>query len=83
MHMLEKVFSIQPYRVGARNGKSLALIIPAKIVKEQKINPSTIFIVKPEEKKIILEKIDFSEQGIVLADKSFTASSQQVSNRIY
>ena len=80
--MIEKVFSIQPYRVGTRNGKSLALIIPAKIVKEQKINTSTVFLIKPEEKRIILERINLSEETSIPANKSFQASGQQVSGEI-
>jgi hypothetical protein len=80
--MIEKVFSIQPYKVGTRNGKSLALIIPAKIVKEQKINTSTVFLIKPEEKRIILERINLSEEISIPANKSFQASGQQVSGEI-
>jgi hypothetical protein len=41
-----KSYVIQPYRVGSKNGKSLALIIPARVAKECDISSSTVFSVR-------------------------------------
>ena len=79
----KKLFSTSPYRVGASTSNSLALVIPAQIVKDQKIDTSTIFIVKPEEKRIILEKVNFSEEKLIPAEESFEASGQQVSGEVH
>lgn len=52
INMNKKLFWTSPYKVGASRFNSLALVIPAKIVKDQKIDTSTIFLVKPEAKKL-------------------------------
>jgi hypothetical protein len=39
----KNVYAIQPYLVGPREKKSLAVIIPSKLVKEYGIDTSTIF----------------------------------------
>jgi hypothetical protein len=36
-------YGVQPYQVGGRQSKSLAVIIPAAIVREYHLSPSTIF----------------------------------------
>jgi hypothetical protein len=51
INMNKKLFWTS-YKVGASRSNSLALVIPAKIVKDQKIDTSTIFLVKPEAKKL-------------------------------
>ena len=80
--MNKKIFSTSPYKVGTKRSTSLALVIPAQIVREQKIDPSTIFIVKTETNRIILEQINFPQQKIITADKSFQASGQQLSETV-
>ena len=82
--MIEKdVYVIQPYKVGTKAKESLAVIIPSKIVKDCKIDPSTIFVIrtKESEKKIILERIGIpSQRGrVVSVGESSEASSQQIS----
>jgi hypothetical protein len=77
--MHKKIFSTSPYKVGTSGSNSLALVIPAQIVREQKIDTATIFLVKQEDKRIILEKINFSDEKIMPADKGFQSSGQQVS----
>jgi heterodisulfide reductase subunit A-like polyferredoxin len=37
---------VQPYQVGQKNKKSLAVIIPAKIARQCNITPDTLFSVK-------------------------------------
>ncbi|HEX5186959.1 MAG TPA: hypothetical protein VFV86_08725 [Nitrososphaeraceae archaeon] len=81
--MIDKnIHLVQPYKVGTKTKKSLAMIIPSKIVKSHKIEPSTIFIIRSDENKdkIILEMIDISSKKVVASvDKSSEASSQQIS----
>ena len=74
--MNRKVFSTSPYRAGGA-GTTMVMVIPAQIVKDQKIDNSTIFLVKPEGKRIILEIVSFSEEKKGSADESLEASSQQ------
>lgn len=77
--MNKKLFSTSPYRVGSSRSNSLAVVIPAQIVKDQKIDTSTIFLVKSEADRIIIEKVNFLEEKMIDADKSLDASSQHIS----
>jgi antitoxin component of MazEF toxin-antitoxin module len=40
------VYVVQPYRVGTKDRKSLAIVIPAQVVKEYSFDTSTIFALK-------------------------------------
>jgi hypothetical protein len=40
------VYVVQPYEVGTKERKSLAIIIPAEIAREYKIDPSAVLILK-------------------------------------
>jgi hypothetical protein len=53
------VYVIQPYRVGTKDRKSLAIVIPAQVVKEYSFNTSTVFALNVEKgnSKIILRKV--------------------------
>jgi hypothetical protein len=53
------VYALQPYEVGSKNAKSLALVIPAKVAKECDINTSTMFALRVDEnnKRITLQTI--------------------------
>jgi hypothetical protein len=42
--MIKTDYLIQPYFVGSKEAKSLALIIPARVRKEANLDASTIFI---------------------------------------
>jgi len=55
----------QPYQVGRRDRKSLAFIIPAKIVKKYNIDPSTIFAVRAEQQtnSIVLKIVDLDNSS--------------------
>lgn len=60
---------MQPYRVGSKNGKSLVILIPARIVKEFNINTSTVFMLRKnkEKKTITLETIhELNEQMMLI-----------------
>ena len=59
--MLSKTTYVsQPYQVGHKDRKSLAFIIPAKIVKKYNIDPSTIFAVRADQQtnSIMLQIVD-------------------------
>ena len=75
---------VQPYWVGTKDRKSLALIIPAQIAKEQNLNASTIFALRVDGTKIILQvvsaKCEEEETMMNPADKSFQTPNQQVSS---
>jgi hypothetical protein len=43
-------YAIQPYAVGSKGAKSLALIIPARIARQCDITPNTMFSVKADRK---------------------------------
>ena len=45
---MRNLYVIQPYVVGSKNSRSLALVIPASIVKEYQIDTSTVFALKPK-----------------------------------
>lgn len=39
-------YVVQPYEVGTKERKSLAIIIPAEVAREYKINPSAVMVLK-------------------------------------
>jgi antitoxin component of MazEF toxin-antitoxin module len=77
---------VQPYWVGTKDRKSLALIIPAQIAKEQNLNASTVFALKVDNTKIVLQVINADhedeETAMIPAGESFEASSQQVQSGV-
>lgn len=44
----KSVYALQPYYVGSKRGKSLAVVIPAKVAKKFKLDASTIFYLKAD-----------------------------------
>jgi hypothetical protein len=75
-------YVVQPYKVGTRSGKSLAMIIPAGFAKENHIDVSTIFVIKKLEDKtgnIIFQRVNCENERMISADKSLGAPSQQIS----
>jgi hypothetical protein len=48
---------VQPYWVGTKDRKSLAIIIPAQIVKEQNLNTSTILAMRVADRAEIMLKV--------------------------
>jgi hypothetical protein len=53
-------FAVQGFKIGSKDRKSLALIIPAGIVREGAFSPSTIFAVSFDHKtkRILLEPLE-------------------------
>jgi hypothetical protein len=45
---MRELYIMQPYQVGSKNCKSLALVIPAAVVREYEIDRSTVFALKPD-----------------------------------
>jgi hypothetical protein len=70
-------YLIQPYEVGAKNSKSLALVIPSAIVKKYDINPSTGFILRYDNSKIVLQFMDMNRKTIP-PETSFEAQSTSI-----
>jgi antitoxin component of MazEF toxin-antitoxin module len=82
--MLTKdVYVVQPYEVGSKERKSLAMIIPAEIAREYNVSRSTVLALSINEKdKITLQKVnvaDLKNMMIAAAADSIEASSQQQS----
>lgn len=53
------VYVVQPYKVGTKDRKSLAIVIPAQVVKEYSLDTSTVFALNVDKgnKGIILRKV--------------------------
>jgi hypothetical protein len=76
------VYVIQPYRVGTKDRKSLAIVIPAQVVKEYSFNTSTVFALNVDKgnSKITLRKVGIPREnpdnGMVLP----TCNNDRVGN---
>ena len=68
MFIMKSVYLIQPYQLGGKY-KSLALIIPADIVRECNINKSTGFVLRvdKETKKVVLNTIVVNDNVLEMA----------------
>jgi hypothetical protein len=80
---IRDIHIIQPYWVGTKDRKSLAMIIPAQIVKGQNLNTSTILAMRVSNNaNIILKVIDTrpkDKEGMVTAaGDSLDPSGQQM-----
>ena len=76
----------QPYEVGSKSAKSLAIVIPAPLRKQANITTSTILLLKIDEKtkqitlRNISNVVENYENIVIPAGKSFLGSDQQVSS---
>jgi hypothetical protein len=63
MFIMRRSHVIQPYKVGSKTGKSIAVVIPHEVVEQYKIEPSSIIILKTDKltKKITLEALGEEE----------------------
>ena len=52
-NLSKKIYAVQPYQVGPKHNKSLAVIIPSKLAKEFGVDTSTIFATCVENDKTI------------------------------
>jgi hypothetical protein len=79
----KSTYAIQPYHVGRKDRKSLAVIIPAKVAKEFNVNTSTIFAIQTDKqnKILTLRMIETSYERNIMtpAGRTLNSFSQQVS----
>jgi hypothetical protein len=47
--VIKSIYALQPYLVGSKSGKSLAIVIPAQVAKKYDIDTSTIFALKGDD----------------------------------
>jgi hypothetical protein len=74
-------YVVQPYEVGTKEHKSLAIIIPARVAKEYNVSKATILAlsVNPKDKRITLQKVDIADQNMTIpASESVEDSRKQV-----
>jgi hypothetical protein len=59
-----RIYATQPYEVGSKRGRSLALIIPAGIARQCNITPNTVFSVKADTrtKTVTLQTINLTTE---------------------
>jgi hypothetical protein len=72
-------FLVQPYWTGTKKSKSLVLVIPSPIVKSNKINPSTGFILRHNSQGINLLYIKERKEDVPVDSDSLAALDQQAS----
>jgi len=79
---MKDVYAIQPYEVGTKNHKGLAIYIPSEVKKKCAIDKSSIFNLKIIKKanQILLYGPN-SDAGIIDVDKSYNYTSR-VNNNI-
>ena len=85
--MLKSIHIVRPYQVGSKHAKSLALIIPAKVREQAKIDTSTVFTLRIDEntRRITLQTINElieKYENTVPTGESLAASSQQVQVKV-
>jgi hypothetical protein len=83
MNKIKSLHILQPYAVGSKNAKSLAIVLPAKIVRKNNINVSTVFALRADEKtrRITLQALNEiieKQENLIPADESLEASRQQI-----
>lgn len=74
---MKDIYLLQPYHVGAKKYKSLALCLPAEVVREAKISTSTGFALRIDTltKKVKLDSFSTTDYERYLANtKSSTFS---------
>jgi hypothetical protein len=82
------MYVVQPYEVGTKERKSLAIIIPAKVARECSVNTSTAFFIHIDRtnNRITLEAVNLTknvdkENKLIPVDEGFQTPSQPVSSR--
>ena len=86
---MKSVYIIQPYMVGSKNSKSLAIIIPSEIKKKFDIDISTPFVVYPDSKskKVTVQNINGitntkKVKNMMIPAEDLYAPRQQASARV-
>ena len=65
--LTRNVYVIQPYEVGTKERKSLAIIIPAQVAKEYEVSKSTILALRINEKarNFTLQKVNMIDENMM------------------
>ena len=59
----KNIYVVQPYQVGNKDRKSLAIIIPAQIAKEYSFDTSTIFALKVDNmRRLTLQNVGVADE---------------------
>jgi hypothetical protein len=80
--LIKDQYLVQPYEVGSKKYKSLAVIIPSKIVNELGMDRSTGFILKSDRSGIKLNLIDTKEKKEMPVDSSIAAEQSTDMNLV-
>jgi hypothetical protein len=85
---MKSIYAVQPYEVGSKHSKSLALVIPAKVVKECSIDTSTVFALRADEKtkRITLKTVHEAheyENIMMPTGENLVASNQQAAVEVH
>lgn len=61
--MLKSLYALQPYRAGSKAGYSLVIVLPADVVRDQKLTTSTVLGLRVDRnaKKMTLERLDICD----------------------
>jgi antitoxin component of MazEF toxin-antitoxin module len=70
----KNIYVVQPYQVGNKDRKSLAIIIPAQIAKEYNFDTSTIFALKVDN----MRRLTLQNVGVVADEEQPTAPVQGI-----
>lgn len=81
---MKQVYLLQPYHVGSKKAKSIAVVIPAEVVKVYEINTSTILTLRTDvkAKRITLQTIKEGQEEMIPAEQGRQTSIMQVSHGI-
>jgi len=87
---MKELYVLQPYEVGSRKAKSLALIIPAKVVKECDIGTSTVFALSanPSTKRVVMQQTSYTieekkpDEAVITAGGRLKTSRLQKSSTV-
>jgi antitoxin component of MazEF toxin-antitoxin module len=77
----KNTYVIQPYEVGSKPKKSLAIVIPANVAKELRLDKSTIFALRINDDmdEIVLQNLD----GMIEENLKHLAASNQQASRAH
>ncbi|WP_144732524.1 hypothetical protein [Candidatus Nitrosocosmicus arcticus] len=75
---MKNIYILQPFLLGSKDSKSLAIIIPSAITRKYHMDESSGLILRHSNSGIWLQYMDI-EKKMILADQSFEACNQQVS----
>lgn len=76
---MKEIYIIQPFQVGSKDSKSLAMIIPSPIAKKYGLGQSSGIILRYNDSGIWLQCIDAGKEKNIPVDQSLEAQDQQVS----